>query len=131
VEPVEPEPEEQVDAEYHRERPEAEHVVVAAGPGEQTVDGVREEELNRHEREERVHERHVPSPVQEDAALGARLHPMLLARRELDAERAAGAPRRGVEDGTPDEQRRAGTEERSHERRVAARPGGERGDRDA
>ena len=124
VEPVVPEPEEQVDAEDDRHRAEADPVGVAPGPAEEQVEPVGEGELAGDERDGVVDRRPVPAPVEEHGGLRAGLQVVLGAGGQSRASacgfgRAGAATRRRAEGST----RRARPPRRGRSR-GASRSGG-------
>ena len=135
IEPVVPEPEEEVDAEDDRDGAEAHPLRVAPGPAEEQVEPVGEGELPRDERNRVVDRRPVPAPVEEHGGLRAGLQVVLGARGELERPAtAAAAPARwrdGQQD-VPGGQHARGAEKRPEQRRalVDARKEGERGQRE-
>ena len=60
------------------QRPEPQGVRVPAGPGQQRVHGVGEDELGDDERQEREDQANVPAPPRVEHDLGARLDPVML-----------------------------------------------------
>ena len=126
VEPVIPEPKEQIRAEDDGKRSEAEHVAVAPGPGQQHVEGVGEHQLRQEEPGEVVDRPPVPAPVRKHGQLNERLQVML--RAQHSAERAAlGRTLEPQEERhLPDEQHNGRPQERAEENRVAHHAGYER-----
>ena len=115
VKPVGPEPKEQVDAEDHRQRAEAQRVGVASRPGEQDVEGVCEKQLRDDQIIGVVNLPPVPAPVEENRGVHASLKIVLRAEAHFEGEGAMNAPRRGEQDRVPHQQRGRGTDERPPE----------------
>ena len=84
VEPIVPEPEEEVDAEDDGEGPEAEHVLLTPRPREQHVEDVGEHELRGQQHSEVVDGSPVPSPVGKHRDLDHRLHVVLRPKNALE-----------------------------------------------
>ena len=104
AEPVVLEPQEQVRAEDDRERPEAEQIGLAARPGQQHVERVREEQLRRRAAGEVVDRRPVPAPVRVNGG-GTRSGRSAGPGRR---DQAAGDPPADGQHRLPDEQHRRG-----------------------
>ncbi len=122
VEPVVPEPEEEVDAEDDREGPEAQRVALSPGPREQHVEGVREEELRGDERGHLVHGPPEPPPVGENRELAHRLDVVLSAQHRRQRPARALPLEPGEEDRLPRQQDGPGAPERQDEPRVRLDP---------
>ena len=84
VEPVVPEPQEQVGAEDDRERPEPEDEAAAARPRQQHVERVGEDDLRHQQPGVVVNRLPVPPPVRVDRDVAHRLDVVLRARRRQD-----------------------------------------------
>jgi hypothetical protein len=107
------EPEEQVGAEDNRERPPADLIILAPRPGQQDVEGVGEQQLPRQQREIVVDRRPVVAPVGIDAAMAEGLDVMLGPRLDDDdAGSGAAARKTDRQPQNPQDQRRAGAQER-------------------
>jgi hypothetical protein len=84
VEPVVLEPQEQVDAENDRERPETEDELAPVRPREEAVEAVGKQELRGNERRSVIDLAPVIAPIQEDRALLTSLQVVLAARHDLE-----------------------------------------------
>ena len=87
AEPVVLEPQEQVRAEDDRERPEAEHIGLAARPRQQHVERIREQQLGHDQRREVVDRAPVPAPVRVDGEVAEALDVVLGPRRRQNQRR--------------------------------------------
>ncbi len=126
VEPVVPEPEEQVRAENDGKRPEAEHIATAARPGQKHVEGVGEHQL-RHEKPNEVVDRPpVPAPVREHGYLNERLQVMLGTQHGMEGPALRHTLEPQEERRLPDEQYDGRTPKGASENRVARYAGHER-----
>ena len=88
IKPVRLEPQEQVDAEDDRERPETERVGLPARPHQQHVERIRKRELRRNQRHRVIDGPPVPAPVEKHARLGTRLKVVLGAQLHFERQRA-------------------------------------------
>ncbi len=120
VEPVRLEPEKQVDAEDDWNGAETEGVDVAPRPGEQHVEGIREQQLRGDEVGRLVDLRPVPAPVEQHRALGTGLHVVLLPRNDLERQRAGATPRACGERGVPCAKRERSAHKREQEPGIRA-----------
>ena len=117
VEPVVPEPEEQVRAEDDRKRPEPEDEAAAARPRQQHVERVGEDDLRDQQPRVVVDRPPVPPPVRVDRDVAHRLDVVLRAGRGQDDRQTSSAPEE-VQRRLPDDQRTDDRPERSEDERM-------------
>jgi hypothetical protein len=84
IEPVVLKPQEQVDAENDRERPETERELAPVRPGEQAVETVGKQELRGNERRGVIDLAPVVAPIQDDRALLTGLQVVLAAQHDFE-----------------------------------------------
>ncbi len=112
VKPIRSEPKEQVNAEDHRKRTEAQRVSIPPRPGQQDVESVGEDQLRDDEIVGVIHLPPMPAPVDEYRRVHARLQIVLRPEARFEREGATLAHRRNEQDRDPDEKHSGGSNER-------------------